>query len=85
MTEATLDRPRTGEMSMLNEKGDTKIMWDRTNHEEVEIARAAFDAARAKGHAAFRAVGKEGTKGSRLDTFDPDAERIIMVPRIVGG
>jgi hypothetical protein len=36
-------------------------------------------------HAAFAVKGKSGAKGERIHAFDPDAERIILVPQIVGG
>lgn len=66
-------------------RGDTKIIWDAAKPEEVETAKASFDKLVAKGYLAFRAEGKEGTKGSQIRKFDPDAERMILIPRMQGG
>lgn len=84
MTEATLERPYTGVMSEMNEQGDTKITWDRDNEDEVAAARASFDLLRGKGFSAF-SVGRTGRKGKLITEFDPDAERILLVPQIAGG
>lgn len=72
-------------MEILDSTGDTKVMWDRHNAAEVSIARAAFDAARAKGASIFQVKGKNGDRGKRLTEFDPDVERMIVVPQMVGG
>ncbi len=32
-----------------------------------------------------KAEGKKGDKGEQIRTFDPDAERIILVKPLVGG
>jgi hypothetical protein len=64
--------------------GDTKLGWDRSKPEEVEAVKTAFDKLLAKGYTAFR-VGLAGGKGDKLTTWDPAAEKIIMVPRISGG
>lgn len=79
-----MDTP-TGEMRELNKMGDSKVMWNRNNREEVEAARAHFNALRSKGYAAYRAEGKEGTRGEIIRDFDSNAERIIMVPPVSGG
>jgi hypothetical protein len=82
---ATATESLKGEMHVLDGNGDTKIMWDRHNRDEVRAAREHFDDLRRKHYLAFRAEGSEGVRGSQVDTFDPDAERLIMVPRSVGG
>lgn len=76
---------RKNEMLVLNSKGDTRIMWDKNNRDEVRAAREHFSELRSKHYLAFRAEGSEGRRGTQVDTFDPDAERLIMVPRSVGG
>lgn len=84
--ETTLERPFTGMMAELNESGDTKIIWSKDNPEEVEVARAAFDRLTKKGkYAAFNVTGKDGEKGGRMYDFNPNAERIILVPQLQGG
>ena len=75
----------TGTIHILDSGGDTKIMWDRDNRDEVNTAREHFRELRKKHYLAFKAEGSEGRRGSQIDEFDPDLERIIMVPRSVGG
>lgn len=73
-----------GEMAIMDLSGDTKVTWDHSKPEEVDAARATFDALRKKGYAAF-SVSKDGSKGEQIRTFDPAAERIILAPALVGG
>lgn len=81
------DWPEDGRsaMSIMSLKGDTKVLWDKRNPDEVANARRTFDELKKKGYAAFRVNGKEGEKGEQMATFDPDAERMIMVPPMKGG
>jgi hypothetical protein len=72
-------------MHVLDSGGDTKIMWNADNPDEVAAAKAHFKSLRDRHYLAFKAEGREGTRGSQIDHFDPDLERIIMVPRSVGG
>jgi dihydropteroate synthase len=72
-------------LEILDPTGDTKVMWDRNNDDEVSIAKAAFDAAIAKGSSVFAVKGKTGEQGKRLKEFDPAIERMIVVPQMVGG
>jgi len=65
--------------------GDTKIIWDSNNPTEVEATKELFNKLIAKGFMAFRAKGKDGEKGDRLLSWDPDAERLIMSPKVAGG
>lgn len=71
-------------MAILGSEGDTKKIWDKNNEDEVEDARASFDRLRKKGYLAFH-VNKKGDKGEQMKSFDPDAERMIMVPPMQGG
>ena len=73
-----------GEMRIISGEGDTKMLWDPANEDEVEAAEAQFDALIEKGFTAFK-VKKDGEKGKKITKFDEDAGKIIMVPRIVGG
>lgn len=73
-----------GELAEMNKTGDTKSQWDRNNAAEVAAARATFDTLRGKGFAAYKLTG-DGSRGEQLLTFDPAAERIIMVPAFQGG
>ena len=64
--------------------GDTKIVWDKTNPDEVSNARRTFDDLIKKKFTAF-AVKWNGNKGDRIYSFDPNAEHLIMVPPMAGG
>jgi len=75
----------TGVMHELNHEGDTKIVWDSENPEEVAVAKAAFTAARKKGMLAYAAQGAKGERGSQVREFDASAERIILVKPMQGG
>jgi hypothetical protein len=67
-----------------NDSGDTQIRWDKNNLVEVELARKNFDEHKAKRYLAYR-LDSSGRKGELLRNFDPDAERIVMSPQLVGG
>jgi len=73
-----------GTMRYLSNKGDAKVMWDPTNADEVDAAKAQFDTLKKKGFTAFL-VGKDGSKGKKMSKFSKTAGRIIMVPKLVGG
>lgn len=73
-----------GEMAILGKEGDTKVIWDPENDDEVDAAEEQYDTLIEKGFNAF-AVKKGGKKGKAIKEFDPDAGKIIMVPKIVGG
>jgi len=73
-----------GEMRTLCDKGDTKVIWDPKNEDEVEAAEEQFNTLMDKGFTAF-SVKKDGKKHKRIDEFDPKAGKIIMVPRMAGG
>ena len=73
-----------GELRELSSAGDTKMIWDKDNEVEVEVAETSFDRLIDKGYAAF-SVGKDGETDEEIDAFDPDLEMIIMVPPIQGG
>ena len=69
----------------MNQEGDTKTIWDRTNPIEVENARKSFDHFKGKGYAAYSVKGTSADKGEVLHHFDPSVERIIFAPPMVGG
>ena len=66
------------------EAGDTKIIWDKDNEDEVDAAEATFNKLVKKGFIAF-SVKKDGSSGDKLKKFDADEEKIIMVAPMVGG
>ncbi len=75
-----------GAMAVMSHKGDTKYIWDKNNADEVEGAKRTFDYfVKDKKHLAFKVKGKDGTKGEQVREFDPNEERYIFVPQMVGG
>lgn len=74
-----------GTMSVLGKEGDTKVIWNPDNRDEVDQARSTFDNLKRKGFTAFSVKGKDGEKDQMIHEFDPQAARIIMVPRVAGG
>ncbi len=72
------------EMAVMDETGDTKIVWDEDKQIEVDEARSTFERMRKKGYAAYK-VDKKGEKGELITEFDPSAEKIILSPQMKGG
>jgi hypothetical protein len=73
-----------GVMVILDRSGDTKHIWDRSNADEVAAARAVFDQMTKKGYQAW-SVTRKGDKDRRITEFDPEAEKMILAPALVGG
>ena len=73
-----------GQISVLNHEGDTKLIWDSENKDEVEAAKKMFNELKGKGYSAF-SVKKNGEQGRRLTNFDAEEEKIIMAPAMKGG
>ncbi len=80
----TLVRPRVGTMKVMDQTGHTEISWNAEVNAEIEVARAAFEELTKKGYQAF-SVGENGKQDQRLRTFDPEAEKILMIPQLRGG
>ncbi len=72
------------EMRVMGHSGDERIEWDVDVTEEVSLAEEFFNESLGKGYAAF-AVPEDPKEGQRIEIFDPDAERIVLVPPISGG
>jgi len=73
-----------GRLSVLDpKKGDIKLIWDSENDDEVELAKKQFKEALKKDFTAYAVKGR-GIKGEKIKEFDPDIERIIMIPPVVG-
>jgi len=77
-------------LRILNGSGDTSVSWDPeqvgTDPEAsaaVAEAERLFARARAAGAVAFRISADR--PATRLDTFDPEAEEILVIPAMVGG
>lgn len=74
----------TGTMEIMDRTGDTKVIWDRSNEDEVENARRTFKDLKKKGYIAY-AVKADGDKGKVVSEFDPEAEKLILTPALRGG
>lgn len=79
---AVMERER--ELIVLDQTGDTKIIWDSDKAEEVDQARETFNKLKKKGYMAYK-VNKKGEQGEVIREFDPDAEKMILAPQTVGG
>lgn len=73
------------ELAVMDKSGDTKLMWDKDNEDEVEAARTTFNKLKKKGFFAYTVTDKDGSKGKLIKEFDPDAQKIIMSPVMVAG
>lgn len=73
-----------GELHVMDEGGDTKIVWDKDVPAEVEAARELFDKMKGKKYLAY-SVKKGGKKDQVIGGFDADAEKLIMAPMMKGG
>lgn len=80
-----------GMLRVLSRRGDDKVAWDIQQVAvgdldavaAVKEAERIFAEERARGATAFRVTSGEAP--TRIERFDPTAEQIVMVPRVVGG
>jgi len=80
-----------GMLRVMSRRGDDRVTWDTQkvlagDAEALAAVREAeriFAQERAKGATAFRV--EPGKPTQRIEQFDPTAEQIVMVPRVVGG
>lgn len=72
------------ELRTIGKLGDVKISWNRENADEVKTAKEMFDKKIKEGWSAFGEM-RLGTRGDQIRTFNPDAQRIVLVPPISGG
>lgn len=75
-------------LRILSRLGDTTYEWDTASkdagaEEAVRQAERIFREERAKGATALKVA--QGEPARKIDEFDPEAEQIVMVPRIAGG
>lgn len=73
-----------GQLRVMDRQGDTRVMWDPSNNDEVAAARNTFDELKGKGHLAYK-VDRKGEPGEVIRSFDPQAGKIIMAPPMAGG
>jgi hypothetical protein len=78
-------------LRVLSSAGDARYEWDVAGVQSgdaeamaaVQEAERIFTQQRARGATAFRV--RPGRPAERVDSFDPQAEDVVMVPRIAGG
>lgn len=74
-----------GEMRVMGQKGDTRVIWNPRDPDEVAAAKAQFDTlVGEKRFLAFK-VTAGGGKGEQIREFDPTAEKLIIAPPMAGG
>ena len=73
-------------LHITDENGDTRIMWDPANRDEVATAKAAFKKGQDKGMMAYSVDPDSGGRtGAVIRHFDETAGKIIMVRQTRGG
>lgn len=72
------------ELRVIDHTGDSKTIWNPDNQDEVDAAKATFDALKKKNYIAYT-VKANGKKNEIIHSFDPELGKIIMVPPMVGG
>lgn len=73
-----------GMLCAMDDTGDTRVQWDKSDPAQVAKARARFEELKKKGYMAYSVTSK-GDQGSVLADFDQNAERIIMHAQMIGG
>jgi hypothetical protein len=71
-------------LQYMSDEGDSRIIWDPANRDEVDAARETFNKLTKKGYQAYE-VRRGGERGQRVREFDPNLERLILAPATVGG
>ncbi len=80
-----------GMLRIISKRGDDRLLWnaedalagDAEAKAAVQEAERIFAKEQAKGATAFRV--EPGKPIERVEQLDPQAEQIVMVPRVVGG
>ena len=62
--------------------GELRLTWSKDNDEEVARARATFDEYLKKG---WLAIGESADQKKQIFRFDPDLEKIVLAPLMMGG
>lgn len=74
-----------GAFAVMGLEGDSKHIWDKSNPDEIEAAKILFNTfVKDKKYLAFK-VDAKGEKGEQVKKFDPNEERYIFSPALVGG
>jgi hypothetical protein len=84
-------QPAMGMLRVISKRGDDRVQWNEQDAQAgdaeaiaaIREAERIFAHERARGTTAFRL--ETGKPAERIEQFDPQAEQIILVPRVVGG
>jgi hypothetical protein len=69
----------------MGRKGDTRIIWNPRDDDEVASARSTFNELVNEKHFLAFKVQRGGGKGEQIKEFDPAAEKLIIAPPMAGG
>ena len=69
---------------VVDPSGDLKFTWDADDPDEIAAIEDLFNE-KIKDKWIAYSVKRSGKKGVVIKTFDPEAEKIIMAPPMVGG
>ncbi len=80
-----------GKLRVMSVKGDRTVTWDQKQAKigdpdaqtAVREAERIFQEALQRGATAFRVA--PDVPATRVDRFDPEADQIVVVPRVAGG
>ncbi len=78
-------------LRILSSQGDDRRTWDQLQAQTgdpetlaaIQEAERIFAEVRARGGSAFEV--RKGQLAVRIETFNPEAEQIIMIPQVAGG
>jgi hypothetical protein len=68
-----------GLLRVLTDNGDDRIVWDRNDAAQVREAHEDFAKYVGQNYRAYTVLD-DGSRGHEIDTFDPSASEILLVP-----
>ena len=75
-----------GLLSIMDATGDTRIMWDPRNKDDLAAAKDAFDSARKRGMTVYLVDPESGeSNGEVVTEFPKKAGKLIAVRQMQGG
>ena len=74
-----------GVMGIIGATGDTKIFWNKKNKDEIENVKRTFEELVGKKKFAAFSLSKMGRKSKKVTEFDPNLQKLILIPPIAGG
>ena len=76
------------EMEILDATGHTTKRWDESNEAEMQVVQRLFADLTTKGYKAFsvnKVAGRNEIATKSMKAFDPEAEKMLLVPPIQAG